>query len=92
MKKFGEPCVECIGFTICAPDIACNSQPCNFFRKAFEGVQTQTTNSQSDAIAALITELESGIGNTPAINLVLVALNRLRTDARLRYVSQNKPR
>ena len=46
MKKFGEPCVECIGFTICAPDIACNSQTCNFFRKALEGVQTQPTNSR----------------------------------------------
>ena len=45
MKKFGEPCVECIGFTICAPDIACNSQTCNFFRKALEGVQTQPTNT-----------------------------------------------
>ena len=37
-----------------------------------------STNNQSDAIAALITELEGGINNTPAINLVLIALNRLR--------------
>jgi hypothetical protein len=62
MKKFGEPCVECIGFTICAPDCACNSQPCNFFRKAIEAL-TKAPNSQSDAIAALNRELIDAIND-----------------------------
>ena len=58
MKKFGEPCVECIGFTICAPDIACNSQTCNFFRKALEGVQTQSGEAPNQLLKQAIAELE----------------------------------
>jgi hypothetical protein len=48
MKKFGGPCVECIGFTICAVDCDYNSQPCNFFRNAIEALKSAHNNARNE--------------------------------------------